>query len=144
MIELFDKAIAEKLTGPSLEGAKRQLVVSLRETTGIPLEKRVDDSAIHCTDVYCDSDDEPPYNLSWRGFIGTSDYRDDGMFVYGAHLFPLLDNHRVYISRPDESGSTKSYSFRYLMLTPEDGWKDLGWQVDEHGEFEHWYRESAG
>lgn len=33
------------------------------------------------------------------------------------------------------------YAFRYLMLTPESGWEDLGWQIDEYGEFEHWYLE---
>ncbi|MFT7640319.1 MAG: hypothetical protein ACI9G1_002060 [Pirellulaceae bacterium] len=32
------------------------------------------------------------------------------------------------------------YRLRYLMLTPEDGWKDLGWQIDEYAEFEHRYQ----
>ena len=64
------------------------------------------------------------------------------MFVYGAHLFPLIDKFRVYLSRAEESDK-KPYSFRDLLLTPEETWKDLGWQVDEYGEFEHWYRTTA-
>lgn len=143
MVELFDKTIAECLTGKLLEDAKRELISSLCLVTELPLLERVGDDDIHCTEVYSDSSSSPPYNVSWRGFIGTSDCRDDGMFVYGAHLFPLLDSHRVYLSQMDNNGSTANCSFRYLMLTPEHGWKDLGWQVDEYGEFEHWYREVA-
>lgn len=144
MVDLFDKVIAEKLAGAALSDAKQHLISSLREKTGLPLLERDDNSETHCTEIYCDSIDESPFNLNWRGFIGTSDYRDDGRLVYGAHLFPLLDTFRVYLSHDDEERDAKPYSFRYLMLTPEDGWKDLGWQVDEYGEFEHWYRKEAG
>ena len=143
MVDLFDKVIAEKLAGAALSDAKQHLVSSLRETTGLPLLQRDDNSEIHRTEIYCDSINGSPFSLNWRGFIGTSDYRDDGMFVYGAHLFPLLDTFRVYLSHDDEERDAKPYSFRYLMLTPEDGWKDLGWQVDEYGEFDHWYRKEA-
>jgi hypothetical protein len=139
MAELFDKTIAETLDGAQLKDARRQLISSLCEMTGLPLVEHGDNRDIHCTEIYCESPSGPPYNLTWRGFIGTSDYRDDGMFVYGAHLFPMLDNLRVYLSRSSGSDAPKPYTFRYLMLTPEDGWKDLGWQVDEYGEFEHWY-----
>ncbi|MBI1311129.1 hypothetical protein GC176_07455 [bacterium] len=144
MLDLFNKVFAEKLAGTALSDAKQQLVSSLREATGLPLLRRDDNNEIHCTEIYCNSIDGSPYNLSWRGFIGTSDYRDDGMFVYGAHLFPLLDMFRVHLLRADENEDSQPYTFRYLMLTPEDGWKDLGWQVDEYGEFEHWYRKEAG
>lgn len=143
MTELFDKSIAEKLTGVLLSEAKRQLVHSLRETTGLQLIECAEGSGIHCTNVYVDSGDESPFHICWRGFIGTSNYRDDGLFVYGAHLFPLLDGRRVYLSSPDDGGDKMPYSFRYLLLTPETGWQDLGWQFDEFGEFEHWYRETA-
>jgi len=144
MVDLFDKTNAEKLAGTALSEAKQHLVSTLRETTGLPLLERDDNSAIHCTEIYCDSNEISPYNISYRGFIGTSDCRDDGMFVYGAHLFPLLDMFRVYLSRTESQSDAKPYSFRYLLLTPEEDWKDLGWQVDEYGEFEHWYRKGAG
>lgn len=145
MIDLFDKVIAENLTGPALSDAKQRLVSSLCEVTGLSLGKRNDNEAIHRTEVYSDLIDGSHFNLSWRGFIGTSDCRDDGKFVYGAHLFPLLDAFRIHLTQSaDEDSDTKPYTFRYLLLTPEDGWKDLGWQVDEYGEFEHWYRSEDG
>ncbi len=144
MLDLFDKVLAEKLAGAALSDAKQHLVSSLREKTGLPLQLRADNSEIHCTEIYCHSIDGSPSSLNWRGFIGTSDYRDNGIYVYGAHLFPLIDTYRVHLLRNDEERDAKPYSFRYLMLTPEDGWKDLGWQVDEYGEFEHWYHTDAG
>ena len=144
MVNLFDKVIAEKLTGAALSDAKQHLVSSLCEKTGLPLQRRDDKSEIHCTEIYCNSIDGSPFSLKWRGFIGTSDYRHDGIFAYGAHLFPLLDTFRVYLSHDEKEHDAQLYSFRYIMLTLEDGWRDLGWQVDEYGEFEHWYRKEAG
>lgn len=144
MVNLFDKLIAEKLAGGALSDAKQHLISSLREATGLPLLERDENSEIHCTEIYCDSDDGSPFTLQWRGFIGTSEYREDGKLVYGAHLFPLLDTFRVNLLREDGERDCQPYSFRYLMLTPEDGWKDLGWQVDEYGEFEHWYHRGTG
>jgi hypothetical protein len=84
---------------------------------------------------------ETPYALTWEGFIGSSSYRDDGKLVYGAHLFPLIGGKRSCVVRMEEETPKYDYAFRYLMLTPENGWEDRGWQIDEYGEFEHWYLE---
>ena len=139
MKQLFDAQIAETLAGRELDEAREFLLSSLRNVTKIPLEPRGDADSIHCTDVHTVAAHPTPFALTWEGFIGSSDYRDDGLLVYGAHLFPLIGGRRACVMRMQGDEPTYEYAFRYLMLTPESGWKDLGWQIDEYDEFEHWY-----
>jgi hypothetical protein len=80
-----------------------------------------------------------PFELSWHGFIGVSSYRNDGILVYGAHLFPFIGGKRACIVRMHDGKPKYDFAFRYLMLTMENGWEDRGWHIDELGEFEHWY-----
>ncbi|MGE0529427.1 MAG: hypothetical protein AB7P49_20415, partial [Bdellovibrionales bacterium] len=94
---------------------------------------------IHRTDVCTLTGTENGFDLSWHGFIGSSDYRNDGILVYGAHLFPFIGGKRACVVRIQNSKGYFDLVYRYLMLTPETGWEDRGWQVDEYGEYEHWY-----
>ncbi len=145
MEKLFDKEEAEKLSGPALDTAREFLIEGLREATGIRLEYFADPetlalgSTIHCTDIRTEVPLKAEYALSWKGFIGSSDCRDDGLLVFGAHLFPLIGGVRTCLQRTHSGTQTYDYAFRYLMLTKECGWEDRGWQVDAYGEFEHWY-----
>lgn len=95
MKQLFDTQIAETLTGRDLDEAREFLLSSLRNATGIPLELCGEVKTIHCTDVHTVGAQPTPFTLTWEGFIGSSDYRDDGLLVYGAHLFPLIGGRRA-------------------------------------------------
>lgn len=141
MEPLFGKLTADKLSGAALDESRQYLIRGLRQATGIPFELCGDANSIHCTDICTRDIDASPFTLTWQGFIGSSDYRDDNVLVFGAHLFPLVGGIRACLVHCDAKLQRYDYAYRYLMLTVEDGWKDIGWQVDEYGEFEHWYRE---
>ena len=149
MGQLFDKQKAEHLAGVDLDEARNYLVRGLRKATGIPLEYFADPhttkspiaNTIHCTDVRSPEVSATEYSLTWKGFIGSSDFRDDGILVFGAHLFPIIAGRRACLQRQHEETRSYDYAFRYLMLTEENGCEDRGWHVDEYGEFEHWYSE---
>jgi len=143
MKQVFDAQIADTLAGSDLDEARVYLINSLRQVTEIPLELCGEAKTIHCTDVCTVSSHATPFALTWEGFIGSSNYRDDGILVYGAHLFPLIGGKRSCVVRTQDGKTNYDYAFRYLMLTPENGWEDRGWQVDEYGEFEHWYLEES-
>lgn len=142
MEPLFDAKLADQLSGSSLEEARAYLL-GLKQTTGIPLEICGEEKTIHCTDVHTYDLNASPFTLTWEGFIGSSNYRDDGILVYGAHLFPLIGGRRCCAVRMQSGTPSYDYAFRYLSLTPEDGWRDRGWMNDEYGEFEHWYIEEV-
>jgi hypothetical protein len=143
MKQVFDAQIAETLTGSELDEGRAYLLNSLRQVTQIPLELCGEANTIHCTDVHTVVPETTLFALTWEGFIGSSNYRDDGILVYGAHLFPLIGGERACIVRMQDGKPNYDYAFRYLMLTPEDGWEDRGWQIDDYGEFEHWYLEKS-
>ncbi len=143
MKQVFDTQIAVTLVGSDLHEARVYLLHGLRQVTQIPLELCGDAKTIHCTDVCSVVPQPTPFALTWEGFIGSSNYRDDGKLVYGAHLFPLIGGKRSCVVRMKEGNPKYDYAFRYLMLTPENGWEDLGWQIDEYGEFEHWYLDNC-
>ncbi|GAA4425622.1 hypothetical protein GCM10023155_12880 [Bremerella cremea] len=50
---------------------------------------------------------------------------------------------RACVVRVKDDKGNDDFAFRYLMLTPENGWEDRGWQLDEYGEFEHWYLDTG-
>jgi hypothetical protein len=139
MHDLFISQIADKLAETDLQLARDYLVHSLSKFTAIPLALCGKAETIHCTDVCSVIRKVTPFELSWQGFIGSSSYRNDGMLVFGAHLFPFIGGTRSCVVRIEDGKPTYDFAFRYLMLTPENGWEDRGWQVDEYGEFEHWY-----
>ena len=149
MEQLFDKQKAENLARVDLDEARAYLVRGLSEVTGIPLEYFADPhtrespigNTIHCTDVRSPEVSSTEYSLTWKGFIASSDFRDDGILVFGAHLFPIIGGRRACLQRQRGEARSYDYAFRYLMLTKENGWEDRGWHVDEYGEFEHWYSE---
>ncbi|MCE9553256.1 MAG: hypothetical protein K8T91_07750 [Planctomycetes bacterium] len=143
MKQVFDAQIADRLAGNELDKARAYLLDSLRQATEIPLQLSGANQAIHCTDVCTIAAQATTFAMTWQGFIGSSTYRDDGILVYGAHLFPLIGGNRVCLARMQDGKPKYDYAFRYLMLSPENGWEDRGWQVDEYGEFEHWYLEIA-
>jgi hypothetical protein len=139
MDDVFVGRIAEELAGVKLQAARTFLVESLRRFIAIPLEPCGEAKTIHCTDVCTTAGTEAWFELSWQGFIASSDYRNDGTLVYGAHLFPFIGGKRACVMRIENEKGSYNFAFRYLMLTHENGWEDRGWQVDEYGEFEHWY-----
>ncbi len=139
VIQVFDAHVAETLAGSDLHEARDYLLHGLRQFTKIPLEFCGDAKTIHCTEIYSVVPHATPFALTWEGFIGSSSFRDDGKLVYGAHLFPLIGGERSCVVRLKNGNPAYDYAFRYLMLTPESGWEDRGWQTDEYGEFEHWY-----
>ena len=141
MEPVFDARLAEQLSGAALEEAREFLLNGLKQATGIPLEICGEEKTIHCTDVHTSDPKASPFTLTWEGFIGSSNYRDDGIVVYGAHLFPLIGGRRCCVLRMRAGTTSYDYAFRYLMLTPEEGWQDRGLTIDEYGEFEHWYIE---
>ena len=120
---------------------------TLSQATGIHLEHSADpgtlnsplDDTIICTDVRSTEGDKTAYSLTWKGFISSSDCRDDGLLLFGAHLFPIVGGRRACIQRQHAAGYSYDLAFRYLMLTQEKGWEDRGWQLDDFEEFEHWY-----
>lgn len=141
--QVFDAQIAETLAGSDLHEARVYLLDSLRQVTQLPLELCGDARTIHCTDVRSIVPRANPYALTWEGFVGSSNHRDDGILVYGAQLFPLIGGKRSCVVRTQGGKPKYDFAFRYLMLTPEAGWEDRGWQIDEYGEFEHWYLEGG-
>lgn len=143
MEQVFEKVIAERLAGSALRDARIYLLRTLCEATGIPLELRDNGNSIHHTDIGTLETTGSPFELTWKVFISSSDYRDDGVLVFGAHLFPLIGGIRTCLLRTDKRVQQYDFAFRYLMLTKEEGWKDLGWQLDENGEFEHRYCDCA-
>ena len=143
MHDVFVEKTAETLAGAELHAARKYLVDSLRQFIAIPLESCGEAETIHCTDVCTVTGKEIWFDLSWQGFIGSSNYRNDGILVYGAHLFPLIGGLRTCVVRVENNKGNYDFAFRYLMLTPENGWEDRGWQLDEYGEFEHWYLDTG-
>jgi hypothetical protein len=142
MKQVFDAQIADALAGCELDEARTYLLGSLRQVTEIPLQFSGTAASIHHTDVCTVAPRATRFALTWEGFIGSSNYRDDGILVYGAHLFPLIGGQRSSVVRMQDGIPNYDYTYRYLMLTAENGWEDRGWQIDEYGEFEHWYLET--
>jgi hypothetical protein len=141
MQQIFDSQVAASLAGPNLHEARAFILLGLQRVTQIPLGSCGDSRTIDCTDVRSVEPQSHPFALTWQGFVGSSNYRDDEKLVYGAHLFPLIGGRRSCIVRMRDGKPSYDYAFRYLMLTPEADWEDRGWQVDDCGEFEHWYLE---
>ena len=109
MERVFSRTDAESLAGVELDEARRWLLSSLAEVTGIPLEYYNDQhtanspiaNTIHCTDFRSVETAGTEYSLAWSGFIGSSDCRDDGILVFGAHLFPRIGGLRACLLRQD-------------------------------------------
>ncbi|RDH41257.1 hypothetical protein [Zooshikella ganghwensis] len=138
---LFSKEYAENLKGQDLISAKESLVISLSEYLSLKFEifGDIDKDNIHSTEIRSISTDSP-YTLRWRGYIGTTNYRDDDQYEYGAFLFPLIGDSRACVIRhTDDEETVYDYAYRYLILKIDGKWYDLGWQIDEFYEFEHWY-----
>ena len=136
--KLFSKQYAENLKEQELVRAKQSLVKSLSDFLQIEFEIYNDKDDIHFTEIRSISD-KNPYSLIWKGFIGSTDYRYDGQFEYGAFLFPLIGNIRACVMRTKEEEFYYDNAFRYIWLKIDGKWHDMGWQIDENYEFEHWY-----
>ena len=138
MNNVFVKEKADCLAGGELEAAKRYIVRTLSEITGLSLEGCGEAEDIHRTDIQTASTGSP-YVLTWQGFVASSDYRDDGKLAYGAHLFPLIGGTRACLLRIAAEAHHYDHCFRYLRLEHDEGWIDCGWQIDEFNEFEDFY-----
>ena len=141
MLDIFDPSIANALAGNDLNRASDYILRQLGSIVGLNIIASDGNTSIHSIEFRTRPLDSSGFGFEWRGFVGSSNSRDDGQLIYGAHMFPILDGHRVYLTKSCTLETTELIAYRYLLLTPEHAWRDLGWKTDSNREFEHWYLE---
>ena len=133
MIKILTEPNPDKLEKEILIEAKEEMVLTLNEFLKSDFKIVNYEDDCHRTEI--ETQNNKGFELNWKGFIGSTNYRDDGKLEFGAFLFPFIGEKRIKAYCENDY----DYAFRYLWLKQDGKWYDLGWQIDEHYEFEHWY-----
>lgn len=133
---ILDPEVVKALSEVELADARQFILDRLVRTTGLPLELLPNCDGLYYFEIRATHRGRGDFQVCWDGHVSYSDYRDDGLYAYGAKLFLYAGTTRLVPHR---------FAFRYLLFEKDSSdaayWRDLGWQMDE---FDEWADRELG
>lgn len=128
--KILDAKVVNTSTEAELAEARKFLLNGLVRATGLPLELLSNIDGLFYFEIRATLRGIDDYRVCWDGHVSYSDYRDDGLYAYGAKLFLYAGVTRLV---------PQGFAYRYLLFDQDSSgvacWRDLGWQIDDYDEW---------